>query len=62
MSKAVQSLKADVERLTTKIHTLEKSNVAVRKSRGMSLEVVAFIVIWPFLASFIMNRYFSSRK
>ncbi|KAJ3636768.1 hypothetical protein MTP99_000281 [Tenebrio molitor] len=64
VSRAVQSLKADVERLTNKIHTLERSNVAVRKHRfpAMSLEVVAFIIAWPFLATFIMNRYFYNRK
>lgn len=64
VSRAVQSLKADIERLTTKINTLERSTVAVSKQRftGLSLEAIVFIIAWPFLASFIMNRYVYNRK
>ncbi|EFA06332.2 hypothetical protein TcasGA2_TC009203 [Tribolium castaneum] len=64
VSRAVQSLKADVERLTSKINTLERSNVAVSKHRstGLSLEAIAFIIAWPFVASFILNRYVFNRK
>ncbi|RZC35248.1 acyl-CoA-binding domain-containing protein 5A [Asbolus verrucosus] len=64
VSKAVQNLKADIDKLTNKIHSLERSTVAVRKSRfaGMSVHLIAFIIAWPFLASFIMNRYVFNRK
>ncbi|XP_044265063.1 acyl-CoA-binding domain-containing protein 5A isoform X2 [Tribolium madens] len=63
VSKAVQSLKADVERLTSKINTLERSNVVSKhRSTRLSLEAIVFIIAWPFVASFILNRYVYNRK
>lgn len=65
VSKAVQSLRLEIERLTYKINTLEHSNSLVKRNKGlndMPFKLIAFIIVWPFLASFIMKRYFYSRK
>lgn len=65
VTRAVQSLRLDIERLTNKINSLEDSNRAValaRKRKGwffgdLSPQLLAFIVLWPFLATFIANRF-----
>lgn len=65
VSRAVQTLKSDIERLTNKVHILENaaktsSSVAVKRKtgllRGVSPQLLAFIVIWPFVATFVMRR------
>lgn len=68
--RAVQSLRLDIERLTNKINSLEDSNRAValaRKKKGwffgeLSPQLFAFIVLWPFVATFIANRFLIRRK
>lgn len=64
--RAVQSLRLDIERLTNKINSLEDSNRAValakKKKDGLSLQWFAFIVLWPFVATFITNRFLIRRK
>lgn len=70
VTRAVQSLRLDIERLTNKINSLEDSNRALaltRKKKGgffgeLSPHLLAFIVLWPFVATFIANRFFVKRK
>jgi len=63
ISQAVQSLKTDIERLANKVNILENaaksSSVVKRKPTllsGMSPQLLTFIVVWPFIATFIMSR------
>lgn len=70
VARAVQSLRLDIERLTNKINSLEDSNRAValaRKKKGwflsdLSPQLLAFIILWPFVATFIANRFLLRRK
>lgn len=68
VSKAVQSLKADIERLTQKVNSIEASRNAVslqnRKGLfgGMSTRLIVFIIVWPFVAQLIVHRFFIRRQ
>ncbi|CAH0551979.1 unnamed protein product [Brassicogethes aeneus] len=68
VSKAVQSLKVDIDRLSNRVNSLENKNTqsAYQKRKGMfgnmSPQLISFMIVWPFFATFIMNRYFVNRK
>lgn len=70
VARTVQSLRLDIERLTNKINSLEDSNRAValaRKKKGwffgdLSPQLLAFIILWPFIATFIANRFLVRSK
>lgn len=66
VDKTVQKLKADLDRLTNKVNVLENtyraSTSTVTKKKnwffgGVTPQVIAFIVLWPFLASFVTSKY-----
>ncbi|XP_017781616.1 PREDICTED: acyl-CoA-binding domain-containing protein 5 [Nicrophorus vespilloides] len=60
VAKAVQSLKTDIDNLGSKVHALEKNRMRSQRSKGifgLSASTLVFIVIWPFVANFIMHRY-----
>lgn len=66
VSQAVQNLKLDIERLTNKVNMLENaaktsSGLAVKGKlgvfSGVSPQLLAFIIVWPFVATFIMRRF-----
>jgi len=64
ISQAVQSLRTDIERLANKVNILEnaaKTNSAVQRKptllSNMSPQLLTFIVVWPFVATFIMHRF-----
>lgn len=68
ITKAIQSLRGDIERLTKKVTTLEstRSTNTLNHKRGffngMSTQLIVFIITWPFIVQFITNRYFSRRR
>lgn len=70
VARAVQSLRLDIERLTNKINSLEDSNralaVATKKKgwffRDLSPQLLAFLIVWPFLATFITNKFLVRRN
>nr|XP_023026496.1 uncharacterized protein LOC111514491 [Leptinotarsa decemlineata] len=68
ISRAVQSLKNDIERLTNKVTSLENDNrnmVALRRKgnfQGMSTQLIIFIITWPFVAHYIMSKFLSRRN
>lgn len=65
VAKAVQSIKLDLDRLTNKINCLENAYHASAIERkktywlpnGLTPQLIAFIVLWPFLASFITAKF-----
>lgn len=68
ISKAVQSLKTDLDRLSNRINNLEKnsSNTAMTKYKYISFSnispsLLAFLIIWPFVTHSVL-RYWSNRK
>ncbi|KAG5899546.1 hypothetical protein JTB14_008232 [Gonioctena quinquepunctata] len=68
VSKAVQSLKSDIERLTNRVSSIEnasKNTVALKRRKGMfggmSTQLIIFILTWPFVTHFIMNRFITRR-
>ncbi|CAH1116497.1 unnamed protein product [Phaedon cochleariae] len=67
ISKAVQSLRSDIGRLTDRMDSIENASKTITQSRrkgmfgGMSMQLIVFIVTWPFVAHLIMNRYLSRR-
>ncbi|KAL1501195.1 hypothetical protein ABEB36_006570 [Hypothenemus hampei] len=67
IAKAVENLKVDIERLANQVNTLEAVNkrALTRKRRfffSMNSGVVAFMVVWPFVASFLTHRLFLRHK
>ncbi|XP_074034550.1 uncharacterized protein [Leptinotarsa decemlineata] len=68
ISRAVQSLKNDIERLTNKVTSLENDNrnmAALRRKgnfQGMSTQLIIFIITWPFVAHYIMSKFLSRRN
>lgn len=67
VARAVQSLRLDIERLTNKINSLEDSNRALavarkKKSWFLSPQLLAFLILWPFLATFITNKFLVRRN
>lgn len=66
ISKAVHSLKSDLDRLSNRINSLEKTSKAVSKHKYLSFKnispsLLAFLIIWPFVTHSVM-RYWSNRK
>lgn len=62
----VQNLKADLDRVTKKLNTLEKGVAGTSRSKVLSFRNVspvflAFIVLWPFVAHRLIN-FWSNRK
>lgn len=64
--KAVQNLKTDIDSLKSEINQLEASSkrqVQLQQAKQMSLfgglspQFLAFLLAWPFIANFIMNRF-----
>ncbi|XP_056630080.1 acyl-CoA-binding domain-containing protein 5 [Diorhabda sublineata] len=67
ITKAVQSLRVDIEKLSQKVSTLESSKTSlVARQRGMfsgvSKQFLVFVIIWPFITHLILNRYYSRRN
>ncbi|CAH1283232.1 unnamed protein product [Diabrotica balteata] len=67
ISLAVQSLRADIENISKKVNSLENANrlVAKRQKRlfpGVPNNFLVFVIAWPFIATFIMNRYLYRRN
>lgn len=65
IAKTVQNIKLDLDRLTNKINSLENAyqTLALQKKKksglldGMSPHLIAFLILWPFLASFITAKF-----
>lgn len=64
VSEAVKRIKLDIDRLTNKVNILEsaaKSNAAMKRKPKLFSEIspqlLSFIIIWPLLATFIMQRF-----
>nr|AEE61380.1 unknown [Dendroctonus ponderosae] len=62
VAKTIECLKADVQRLTNQVTSLESSNAKAlvrRKSffSGLQPQLLVFLLVWPFLASFLVNRW-----
>ncbi|KAJ8925526.1 hypothetical protein NQ315_009365 [Exocentrus adspersus] len=67
ISKAVQHLKADIEKLTAKVNSLDNNrNVALQRKNwyvgGLSPRLFVFFLVWPFIAGLIMNRFMIRRN
>ncbi|CAG9859484.1 unnamed protein product [Phyllotreta striolata] len=67
INRAVQSLRGDIERLSKKVVSLENSSSAVKMQRrglfdGVPTRLVVFLVVWPFIAQFITNRFLNRRR
>lgn len=67
ISRAVQNLKEDIEKLKTKVNSIENVSRSATFQRRkwflgeMSSHVFVFLLIWPFVANFIMNRFIIMR-
>lgn len=67
ISKAVQSLKGDIDKLNNKIISMEntKRNTNIVRHKGffggLSTQVVIFMFAWPFVAHIVMNKFISRR-
>ena len=67
ISDTVNKLRLDVERLSLKVNVLENVNSNTKEASlkkhhnrffsGMSSELIAFMIVWPFIATFIMQRF-----
>lgn len=65
VAKTVQNIKLDLERLTNKINSLENAygTLALQKTKktllpdGISPHMIAFVILWPFLASFLTAKF-----
>lgn len=64
--RAVQGLQTDIDSLKTAIQDMQSNfnrQLAMQQAKRNSLfgnispQFIAFIVTWPFIANFIMNRY-----
>ncbi|XP_050296253.1 acyl-CoA-binding domain-containing protein 5 [Anthonomus grandis grandis] len=67
IAKTIESLKGDVQRLTSQVNALEMSErkMSVRKKgffTGLQPQIIVFIITWPFIASLIINRWLLRRK
>lgn len=70
ISKTVQALRADLDRLSTKVNNLEKTTsrttLALKNSNngmfGLSKNAMIFIVLWPFMAHFVVRKVFGKRR
>ncbi|KAL3285706.1 hypothetical protein HHI36_000236 [Cryptolaemus montrouzieri] len=65
ISRAVQSLQLDIESLRNKVQTLEKDRTVATKNTHFfgqfSPAMVTFIVVWPFLCTFVINRFLRNK-
>lgn len=66
VQRTVRDLKADLERVTIKLNTLEKGVKGTPRGKVLSFRSVspaflAFIVLWPFVAQRLIN-FWSNRK
>lgn len=66
ISKIIHNLQVDIDALRKKVGTLEKDKMAlVAPRRGffgnLSPTLVTFMVVWPFLCTFIINRYIRNK-
>ncbi|KAK9883954.1 hypothetical protein WA026_004892 [Henosepilachna vigintioctopunctata] len=65
ISKAVQNIQLDIEHLRHKIQTLERDKaIATKKSTffdNFSPTFLAFLIVWPFLCNFVMQRYLKNK-
>ncbi|KAF2885392.1 hypothetical protein ILUMI_20790 [Ignelater luminosus] len=66
ITQTVENLKRDMERLTNKVNLIENatktaSKLEIRRKNGflggVSPQLLAFIIVWPFLVTFIMRRF-----
>ncbi|XP_066143689.1 acyl-CoA-binding domain-containing protein 5 [Euwallacea fornicatus] len=68
VARTVQSLRIDLARLTERVSMLEpslKKSLARRKKPifgELRPQIAIFIIIWPFIVSFIVNRWSLRRK
>lgn len=70
ISAAVQSLKTDIEALSLKVTAIEKTRAQIANKQtenkhwllGLQPQLIAFLVVWPFVATFIVNRFLNRRK
>lgn len=67
ISKAVQSLKNDIELLSNKVTNIERRSQVAGRSKAISLkhlspQLLTFLVVWPFVAVFITNKFLNRRK
>lgn len=67
ITKTIESLKLDMQKLTHQINALETANKQVSSGNkstfvGLHLKMVAFMIVWPFVASFLVNRWMLRRK
>ncbi|XP_018575706.1 acyl-CoA-binding domain-containing protein 5 [Anoplophora glabripennis] len=68
ISRAVQNMKEDIEKLKTKVNFIENANRSAKLQRRKwflgetSPQVFVFLLIWPFIANFIMNRFLIRRN
>lgn len=66
ITQTVENLKRDIERLTNKVNLIENvtktaSKLEIKRKRGflggVSPQLLAFVIVWPFLVTFIMRRF-----
>ncbi|CAH1988535.1 unnamed protein product [Acanthoscelides obtectus] len=67
ISQAVSTLKIDIEKLNKRLDTIECSSKSALQSRrlffgGLPTRAIVFILMWPFVVNFIMNRVIVRRK
>lgn len=69
ITKTVQSLKSDIERLNNKITSLEIVQKKVKDHvktngifGGISSQILVLIFLWPFIATFVTNRFLLNRN
>ncbi|CAG9759692.1 unnamed protein product [Ceutorhynchus assimilis] len=68
IAKTIESLKADVQKLSNQVATVEMNNkkVLLRRKSGvfanLQPQTVVFIILWPFIANFILNRWILRKK
>lgn len=70
ISKAVQSLKTDIEALSLKVSAIERARIQPIAEKQMKKkhwwldlqpQLIAFLIVWPFIASLIVNRFLSRK-
>ncbi|XP_060523075.1 acyl-CoA-binding domain-containing protein 5 [Cylas formicarius] len=66
VSKTIQNLKSDIEKLKNQIHNVEQiSRFELTRWRlfgGLSPHIVIFMVVWPFIANLLVNRWVIRKK
>ncbi|XP_076266987.1 uncharacterized protein LOC143200449 isoform X2 [Rhynchophorus ferrugineus] len=59
ITRTVQCLKADIERLTLEVKSMEN---AQKNRRIISKRMIALMIVWPIVASLFVNRFFRKRN